>query len=104
MGVSNEMSLAFQRLIGPAGEESFQADRFEAQDRLNVAVIFTSAAATAAAVRRARELAGELSLRITLIVPQVVPYPLPLESPPVLLDFSERELQKIAADSRVQTS
>jgi hypothetical protein len=44
-----------------------------------------------------------LSARIALLVPQIVPYPLPLETPPVLLDFSEQRLREIAAGSPVRT-
>ncbi len=89
------MALAFTRQIGhpPAEQES----------NLEVAVVFTSVSATLAALNRAAVLAQSLSARIALLVPQVVPYPLPLESPPVLLDFSQRRFQVIAAEVPVQT-
>src|SRR6185436_19358236 len=41
---------------------------------------------------------------ITLLVPQVVPFPLPLESPPVLLDWNERRFRVIASESPVDTT
>jgi hypothetical protein len=56
------------------------------------------------ALSRASALADHLNAHISLLVPQVVPYPLPLESPPVLLDFSEPWLREIAAQSPVETS
>ena len=33
----------------------------------------------------------------------MVPYPLPLTSPPVLLDFSERQFRVLASQSPVET-
>jgi hypothetical protein len=68
---------------------------------LNIVVIFTTVDATVSALNRAATLAESLGARITLVSPQVVPYPLPLTSPPVLLDFQERRLREIAAESRV---
>jgi hypothetical protein len=70
---------------------------------LDVAVVFTSADATIAALKKAGALASSLSARILLLVPQIVPYPLPLESPPVLIDFSERRFRMIAIESPVET-
>ena len=57
-----------------------------------------------AAVRKAGLLASLLNARISLLVPQVVPYPVPLESPPVLLDFREQCCRDIAAQSHVPTA
>ena len=78
------MSLAFDRsltgLCGPPAQPTEES-------KLNIVVVFTSAAATSAALKKAGALAESLNARITLIVPQIVPYPLPLTSPPVLLDF-----------------
>ena len=66
-------------------------------------MVFTSIEATLSALKEAANLASSLGGRITLIVPQIVPYPLPLASPPVLIDFSERRLRVIASNSRVET-
>ncbi|MEI9812897.1 MAG: hypothetical protein WDO18_09610 [Acidobacteriota bacterium] len=49
-------------------------------------------------------LANKLGAHITLMAPQVVPYPLPLESPPVLLDWNERRFQVISQESFVETT
>jgi hypothetical protein len=70
---------------------------------LDVAVVFTSADATIAALKKAGALASRLSARILLLVPQIVPYPLPLESPPVLIDFSKKRFQTSATESPVET-
>src|SRR5204863_6576116 len=66
---------------------------------LNIGVVFTSIDATLTALRKAGELAASLGARVTLRVPQVVPYPLPLETPPVLLEFNERRFRLIACQS-----
>jgi hypothetical protein len=95
MEESKQMALAFTRQIGPPAAE--------AESNLEVAVVFTSAPATLTALRKAAALAQSLSARITLLAPQIVPYPLPLDSPPVLLDFSEQRLREIAAETPVET-
>ena len=78
-----------------------------AEDRnqgLNVTVVFTSVEATLVALKEAGALASSLGARITLLVPQVVPYPLPLETPPVLIDFNMKRFRVIASQSPVETS
>jgi hypothetical protein len=97
-----DMLLAFEKLVRPAIEPPGAPER-ETASRLNIAVIFTSVESTLAALRQAGKLAASLGARITLLVPQVVPYPLPLESPPVLLDWNERRFRVIAAESSVET-
>jgi hypothetical protein len=76
----------------------------EIDRRLNISVVFTSVDATLAALKAAAGLADSLSAYITLVVPQVVPYPLPLESPPVLLDWNERRFRVIATECLVETT
>ena len=91
------MWLAMEKRLRPrTGTES-------AEHQLEVAVVSTSPSATAAALRKAGALASKLRARITLVVTQVVPFPFPLESPPVLLDFSEKRFAEIAAESPVET-
>src|SRR5260370_449279 len=85
MGERESMSLAFQKVLVPATRRPAPPRRDESEHRLEVAVVFTSAAPTIAALRKAGALADRLNARITLVVPQIVPYPLPLESSPVLL-------------------
>jgi hypothetical protein len=76
----------------------------DADQKLNIAVVFTSVEATLAALKEAGALASSLGARITLFVPQVVPYALPLETPPVLIDFNEKRFRVIASESPVETS
>jgi hypothetical protein len=90
--------LALEKTVEPR-HEAGERDR-----QLNVSVIFTSVEGTLAALRQAGALASSLGARITLLAPQVVPFPLPLESPPVLLDWSERRFQMLAAASPVPTT
>src|SRR6266849_4711039 len=99
MGGRKNMTLAFQKVLVPATGHPAPAQRDESKHQLEVAVVFTSAAPTIAALKKAGALADRLSARINLVVPQTVPYPLPLDSPPVLLEFSERRFQEIAMQS-----
>jgi hypothetical protein len=104
LGVRNEMALAFERVISPLPGHTTPPAIQKAESRLNVAVVFTSVESTLAALRKAGALADRLNGRITLLVPQVVPFPLPLTSPPVLLDWSERRFHVIASESPVETT
>jgi hypothetical protein len=104
VGARNEMSLAYQKTLTPASGLPDPREAGDAEARLSIDVVFTSVEATLVALRRAAELANRLAARITLFVPQVVPYPLPLESPPVLLDWSERRFRVIAEESPVETA
>ena len=105
------MALALQRMIAPVTGAPARPFADQAEPKLNVSVVFTSVDATLAALKEAGNLLGNplgnrassLGGHITLIVPQVVPYPLPLTSPPVLVDFTERRLRVIASDCRVDT-
>ena len=104
MGEAKHLSPTFEKLLTPGRKRQVPARLEESEHQLDVAVVFTSADATAAALRKAGALADSLNARIKLVAPQVVPYPLPLESPPVLLDFSEHRLREIALESPVETT
>ena len=70
------MSLAIEKILRPAIGHPAQPTRVEADQQLNIAVVFTSVESTLAALKEAGNLAGSLGARITLVVPQVVPFPL----------------------------
>ena len=70
----------------------------------NIAVIATSTESTLSALRKAGALANRLRACITLIVPHVVPYPLPLNQPPVPLDFNARRFRVLAGANPVKTT
>jgi hypothetical protein len=98
------MSLALQRSLTTETGHPVWTEASETPTRLNIAVVFTTVDATLAALRKAGALANRLGAHITLMVPQVVPYPLPLESPPVLIDWNERRFRVIAEESPVDTT
>jgi hypothetical protein len=97
------MTLAIEKILVPASGLPAQP-RDQADRRLNISVVFTSVESTLAALKEAGSLAGSLGAHITLLVPQVVPYPLPLESPPVLVEFNEKRFRVIASHSPVETN
>jgi hypothetical protein len=103
MGARNAMSLALEKILAPAVGRPESPATDEADPRLNISVVFTAIDSTLAALKHAGAMANSLGACITLLVPQVVPYPLPLTSPPVLLDFSERRFRVMAGTSQVET-
>ncbi len=98
------MTLAIQKTWAPGTRRPTLPVREGSEQSLNISVVFTSVNATLAALQEAAALACSLGARITLVVPQVVPYPLPLESPPVLVEFNEKLFRAIAVESPVETS
>ena len=94
---------AYQKRVIPQTSLPGLAPPAQSDNHLEVSVVFTSIHATLSALRKAAEMANNLGARITLIVPQVVPYPLPLNSPPILVDFSERRFHVIATQIPVET-
>lgn len=99
----NEMSLVYKRLMVPATRRS-EPGAGKGRSDLAVAVVFTSVDATVEALRTAGALANRLNARIDLLVPQIVPYHLPISSPPVLLDFTEKRFRVMASESPVETT
>lgn len=103
MGARSFMPLVFEQQLTPQAAEP-RTPRPPAGDScLEIVVVFTSPELTAHALKTAGALAARLNGRITLLVPQVVPYPLPLETPPVLIEFNEHRFRAIAAESPVET-
>src|SRR5882672_5405374 len=100
----NKMSLAIEKILAPETGQPARPTVEEFDPRLNISVVFTSVAPTLLALKEAAGLATSLGARITLLVPQVVPYPLPLESPPVLVEFNEKRFRLIASQSPVETT
>src|SRR5437868_3035036 len=100
----NNMSLAIEKILAPRTGHPTRPIREQADQELNIAVVFTSVESTLAALKEAGTLANSLGARITLVVPQVVPYPLPMETPPVLVEFNEDRFRVIASESLVETS
>ena len=96
------MSLALETLVIPAAGQPAWPEAEANDNGLNISVIFTCVETTLAALKKAATLAASLGARITLLVMQPVPFPLPLESPPVLLDWSDNRFRTIASQSPLQ--
>ncbi len=103
-GAQIGMILAFEKPLVPLAAPPKPTQTYAEPPSLEISVVFTSVESTLGALKQAGALAQPLGAHITLIVPQVVPYPLPLESPPVLLDFNESRFFAIARESRIATS
>jgi hypothetical protein len=98
------MALAMEKLLVPAvGRPALPGTR-ETDAGFDISVVFTSIEPTLAALKEAGALAHRLGARITLVVAQVVPYPLQLETPPVLVEFSENRFRVMAAENAVETN
>ena len=104
VGRQENMSLVIEKRLAPQTGYPARQVTEEADQQLNIAVVFTSVESTLAALKEAGNLANSLGARIKLVVPQVVPYPLPLETPPVLVEFNENRFKVIANESAVATS
>jgi hypothetical protein len=69
--------------------------------RFEVGVLFSSTSETSRALKMAKSMAVELDARISLIYVQVVPYPLPLDRPPVDVEFLSQRLPSVADQARM---
>jgi hypothetical protein len=98
------MALALERLVTPSTRLPERLTPQEVESGLDISVVFTSVDATLAALKQAGSLANRLGAHITLVVAQIVPTHLPLDSPPVLIDWNEKRFRTIASDSPVQTA
>ncbi len=98
------MALAIQKVLASPTRYSTQGRIEDPERRLNISVVFTSVGSTLAALKEAGALANSLDARLTLLVPQVVSYALPLESPPVLVEFNVNRFRVIAGTSPVESS
>ena len=68
--------------------------------RLRIHVLFTNPADTRVALTLAVDMAAKLESEIALIVTQLVPFPLPLEDPPVPLEFASEQIRRLAESVR----
>jgi hypothetical protein len=72
--------------------------RFSPGSGISVFVVFTSIDWTLKAVEKAREVAKPLGANIVVLAIQVVPFPLPLDAPPVPMEFVLRRFEEKASD------
>jgi hypothetical protein len=70
---------------------------------LEVIVLHTTTNATLQALRTAAGLAEGLAARIRLLVLEIVPYPLPLNTPQVPVEFTQRRFRTVASDTSIDT-
>jgi hypothetical protein len=70
---------------------------------LEVNVLYTKTPTTVKAIESAVELARGLNARLRLVVAQEVPYAVPLETPPVLVEFQEALFRDIAQGYGLET-
>ena len=66
--------------------------------RLRIHVLFTEMRETLAALRSAAALSSGMPAELALLVPLTVPYPLPLDAPPVPLEFACRRIGELVAE------
>jgi len=64
--------------------------------RLRIHVIFTNMPDTRAALFAAIDMAHEMESEIAVLVSQIVPFPLPIDNPPVPLDFASEQIRRLA--------
>ena len=98
------MSLAIEMILAPATRLPDQSAGQAAGPKLNVFVVFTSLESTIPALREAGALATNLGARVTLVVPQVVAFSVPLDTPPVLVEFNEERFCKVATECSAETN
>jgi hypothetical protein len=67
-----------------------------------VYVIFTDVPETKAVLSAAASLAHGLDLPLQVLATQIVPYPLPLDAPPVAVDFAEHAMASMVAGVHAQ--
>ena len=81
--------------------EGFDFSEYGSGDGLQVTVISTTREGTKAALELANTFARNLALRIRLLAVHAVPFQLPLERPPVSLDFLERNRMDLLAETQI---
>ncbi len=70
---------------------------------LEIVVLHTTAKETAGALKMAADLASGLA-PVRLVALQEVPYPLPLDAPPVSVEFLEKRFSNMASEAGVEAS
>ena len=74
----------------------FNPETRQQPGRLRIHVLYTNPGDTREALSTAFEMACELDSEIVLIVTQIVPFPLPLDKPPVPLEFASEQIRRLA--------
>lgn len=98
------MAVVFRTQIREHRGPPVESLRWRRGPKLNVHVVFTNLDGAKTAFRLAVKLARDLGARVTVLAAQVVPYPLPLERPPVPIEFTERALLRMVSEEEVETA
>jgi len=80
----------------------FNPDKEETPGRLRIHVLYTNPGDTRAALNTAVEMADDLQTEIALIVSQIVPFQLPIDSPPVPLEFASEQIRRLAESAHTE--
>jgi len=80
------------QLFNPQARES---------ESFRIHVLYTNPRDTRVALKTAVEMSAQLGSEIVLIVSQIVPFPLPLENPPVPLEFASERIRSLAETTPV---
>ncbi len=81
------------------GDEHPDTTPPETSSGLSVFVVFTSINWTLKALEKARDIARPLRANIVVLAVQVVPFPLPLDKPPVSMEFVVRCFEEKLGES-----
>jgi hypothetical protein len=89
----------------PAGIRVADAEplRINSETELSVFVVFTSMDWPVKALEKAREVARSLGAATAVIALQVVPFPVPLDRPPVPIEFIEKRFEERASELSERT-
>src|SRR5258708_34427871 len=98
------MAVVFRTQIREHRGPPVESLRWGRKPKLNVHVVFTTLDGAKAAFKLAVKLARDLGARVTVLAAQVVPYPLPLEKPPIAIEFTERALLRMVSEEEVDTA
>jgi hypothetical protein len=96
----NRSFLAFGAVFNGSTSCSLEPLRLVEEDdpgRLGLRILFTDYAETLTALKAAAALSKDFRPHFTVLIPLLVPYPLPLDDPPVSLNFLCRRIGDLAA-------
>lgn len=73
-------------------------------ENLHITVVFTDVSQTRYALHAALKLAADLQASFEIVATRVVPYPLPLDRPPVSLEFTEKQISELLISAHVKAT
>jgi hypothetical protein len=87
----------FSSISSIYSHDAYRCERAKApvENGIQIAVVFTDAPGGFAAMQLAESLAQHLGAHLRLIMPYEVHYSLPLEAPPVMVEYLEAQLKEL---------